>query len=157
GGQYHLYRFKKYTDVRLVFAPEKSIAFFGGDVDNFEYPRYDLDICFMRAYEDGKPAQVEHYLKWSKAGAADDELIFVSGHPGRTNRLDTMTHLKFLRDRVMPLSLNVIRRREVMLRTYGERSRENARRAEDELFGYQNSRKARLGGLAGLQDPKIMA
>jgi hypothetical protein len=157
GGQYHLYRFKKYTDVRLVFAPEKSIAFFGGDVDNFEYPRYDLDICFMRAYEDGKPAKVEHYLKWSKSGAGDDELIFVSGHPGRTNRLDTMTHLKFLRDRVMPLSLNVIRRREVMLRTYGERSRENARRAEDELFGYQNTRKARLGGLAGLQDPKIMA
>lgn len=156
GGQYHLYRFKKFTDVRLVFAPEKSIAFFGGDVDNFEYPRYDLDICFFRAYEDGQPAQVEHYLKWSKAGAADGELIFVSGHPGRTNRLDTMAHLKFLRDRTLPLSLNVIRRREVMLRNYAERSRENARQAEDELFGYQNARKARLGGLAGLQDPAIM-
>lgn len=156
GGQYHLYRFKKYTDVRLVFAPEKSIAFFGGDVDNFEYPRYDLDICFFRAYEDGKPAKIEHHLKWSKAGAADNELIFVSGHPGRTNRLDTMDHLKFLRDKSYPLSLNVIRRREVMLRNYSERSQENARQAEDELFGYQNTRKARLGGLAGLQDPAIM-
>ena len=156
GGQYHLYRFKKYTDVRLVFAPEKSIAFFGGDVDNFEYPRYDLDICFFRAYEDDQPAKIEHHLAWSKAGAADGELIFVSGHPGRTNRLDTMAHLNFLRDKVYPLSLNVIRRREVMLRNYGERSKENARQAEDELFGYQNTRKARLGGLAGLQDPTIM-
>ena len=156
GGQYHLYRFKKYTDVRLVFAPEKSIAFFGGDVDNFEYPRYDLDICFFRAYEDDRPAKIEHHLKWSKAGAADNELIFVSGHPGRTNRLDTMDHLKFLRDKSYPLSLNVIRRREVMLRNYSERSQENARQAEDELFGYQNTRKARLGGLAGLQDPAIM-
>lgn len=156
GGQYHLYRFKKYTDVRLVFAPEKSIAFFGGDVDNFEYPRYDLDICFFRAYEDDKPAKIEHHLKWSKAGAADNELIFVSGHPGRTNRLDTMDHLKFLRDKSYPLSLNVIRRREVMLRNYSERSQEYARQAEDELFGYQNTRKARLGGLAGLQDPAIM-
>jgi hypothetical protein len=157
GGLYHLYRFKKYTDVRLVFAPEKSIAFFGGDADNFEYPRYDLDICFFRAYEDGKPAKVEHYLAWSKAGAGDGELIFVSGHPGRTNRLDTIAHLNFLRDYAYPLSLNVIRRREITLRNYSERSRENARRAEDELFGYQNTRKARLGGLAGLQDPAIMA
>ncbi|HVX58943.1 MAG TPA: S46 family peptidase [Pirellulales bacterium] len=157
GGLYHLYRFKKYTDVRLVFAPEKSVAFFGGDADNFEYPRYDLDICFFRAYEDGKPAEPEHHLSWSQAGAGDGELIFVSGHPGRTNRLDTVVHLEFIRDKVYPLSLNVIRRREVMLRNFSERSRENARRAEDELFGYQNSRKARLGGLAGLQDPAIMA
>jgi hypothetical protein len=157
GGQFHLYRYKKYTDVRLVFAPEKSIAFFGGDPDNFEFPRYDLDICFFRAYEDGKPAKVEHHLTWSKTGADDGELVFVSGNPGRTNRLNTVAHLKFLRDRVMPLSLNVLRRREVMLRTYSDRSRENARRAQDELFGYQNSRKARLGGLAGLQDPAILA
>ncbi len=156
GGQYHLYRYKKYTDVRLVFAPEKAIAFFGGDPDNFEYPRYDLDICFFRAYEDDRPAQIEHHLTWSKSGAGDEELIFVSGHPGRTNRLNTVAHLKFLRDRVMPRSLNVLRRREVMLRNYSERSAENARQAQEELFSYQNSRKARLGGLAGLQDPEIL-
>lgn len=156
GGQFHLYRYKKYTDVRLVFAPEKSIAFFGGDPDNFEFPRYDLDICFFRAYEDGKPAKVEHFLTWSAAGADDGELVFVSGHPGRTNRLNTVSHLKFLRDRAMPLSLNVLRRREVMLRNYAERSHENSRQAQDDLFGYQNSRKARLGGMAGLQDPAII-
>jgi hypothetical protein len=156
GGQFHLYRYKKYTDVRLVFAPEKAIAFFGGDPDNFEFPRYDLDVCFFRAYEDGKPAKVEHYLAWSKSGADDGELVFVAGNPGRTNRLNTVAHLKFLRDRVFPLSLDVLRRREVILRTFSERNRENARRAQDDLFGYQNSRKARLGGLAGLQDPAIL-
>jgi hypothetical protein len=82
----HLYRFKKYTDIRIVFAPEKGIAFFGGDPDNFEYPRYDLDICFFRVYEDGKPAKIKDYLKWSPKGAGDNELVFVSGHPGRTDR-----------------------------------------------------------------------
>ena len=156
GGQYHLYRYKKYTDVRLVFAPEKDIAFFGGDPDNFEYPRYDLDICFFRAYENGKPAKIEHYLKWSPEGAEEDDLIFVSGNPGRTDRLNTMTHLEFIRDVDMPNRLNLIRRREVLLSTYASRSTENARRAQEELFSYQNSRKARLGMLAGLQDPAIM-
>jgi len=156
GGEYHLYRYKKYTDVRLVFAPEQAIAFFGGDPDNFEYPRYDLDICFFHIYENGKPVKVEHYLPWSKTGAGDDELVFVAGNPGRTDRLDTVRHLEFLRDRNYPSSLRTIFRREVMLTSYSQRSLENARRAKDELFGYQNSRKARLGGLAGLQDPTIM-
>jgi len=156
GGLYHLYRYKKYTDVRLVFAPEQSVAFFGGDPDNFEYPRFDLDVSFFRAYEDDKPAKPEHYLRWSEAGAADGELTFVSGHPGRTSRLNTTNHLKFHRDVAFPYTLDMLRRREVLLRTYGERSLENARRAKDELFGYQNSRKARLGGLGGLQDPTIM-
>ncbi len=156
GGMYHLHRFKKYTDVRLVFAPEKDIAFFGGDPDNFEYPRYDLDVCFFRVYEDGKPAQIEHYLKWSAKGAGDGELVFVSGHPGRTDRLDTMTHIEFLRDRVFPYRLQRLFRAEVILAAYSAESRENARRAQDDLFGVQNSRKARLGMLAGLQDPAIM-
>jgi hypothetical protein len=156
GGQYHLYQFKKYTDVRLVFAPEKDIAFFGGDPDNFEFPRYDLDICFFRVYENDKPAKIEHFLSWSKAGAGDGELIFVSGHPGRTSRLNTVAHLEYLRDVVAPQQLDMLRRREVMLKNFADRSLENARRAMDDLFGYQNSRKARLGGLAGLQDPAIM-
>jgi hypothetical protein len=157
GGLYHLYRFKKYTDVRLVFAPEKQIAFFGGDPDNFEYPRYDLDVTFFRVYENDQPAKIDHFLKWSEAGAGDGELVFVSGHPGRTDRQNTVAHLEFLRDRVLPISLNTIRRREVNLRMYSENSSENARQAEDELFGYQNSRKARLGQLAGLQDPAFMS
>jgi hypothetical protein len=156
GGRYNLYRYKKYTDVRLVFAPEKDIAFFGGDPDNFEYPRYDLDICFFRVYEDGKPLTPPDYLRWSAAGAIDEELIFVAGHPGRTDRLNTVAHLQFLRDVVFPRTLSMIRRREVNLKTYSDRGLENARRARDELFGYQNSRKARLGGLAGLQNPAIL-
>src|SRR5579862_8626877 len=156
GGQYHLYGYKKYTDVRLVFAPQKAIAFFGGDPDNFEYPRYDLDICFFRVYENDKPVHIEHFLKWSEAGASEGELIFVSGHPGRTDRLDTVAHLEYQRDHVNPDSLNLLRRLEVLLKGYADRSFENARRAEDDLFGIQNSRKARLGMLAGLQDPVIM-
>ncbi|MCL5279586.1 MAG: S46 family peptidase, partial [Planctomycetes bacterium] len=157
GGLYHLYRFKKYTDIRIVFAPEKDIAFFGGDPDNFEYPRYDLDICFFRVYEDGKPARIKDYLKWSPKGPGDNELVFVSGHPGRTDRLDTMDHIAFLRDKVFPQTLRKLFRWEVMLSTYSEESRENARRAQDDLFGVQNSRKARLGMLAGLQDPAILS
>src|SRR5262249_34932349 len=100
GGQYHLYRYKKYTDVRLVFAPEQQIAFYGGDPDNFEYPRYDLDICIFRVYEDDKPAKIEHFLKWSAAGAKENELVFTSGNPGRTDRLNTMADLDYLRDRI---------------------------------------------------------
>ncbi len=157
GGLYHLYRFKKYTDVRLVFAPEQGIAFFGGDPDNFEFPRYDLDICFFRVYENDKPAKIEHYLAWSPNGAADGELTFVSGHPGRTDRLDTMVHIEFLRDRVYPSTLRRLYRREVILTAFSGESPESARRARDDLFGIQNSRKARLGTLAGLQDPAIMA
>lgn len=156
GGLYHLYRYKKYTDVRLVFAPEQDIAFFGGDPDNFEYPRYDLDVCFFRVYEDGKPARVPHYLKWNPASLKVDDLVFVAGHPGKTDRLNTVKHLEFLRDVILPASLDTLRRREVLLESFSERSAENARRAKDLLFTYQNSRKARLGGLEGLQDPAVM-
>jgi len=156
GGRYHLYRYKKYTDVRLVFAPEKASAFFGGDPDNFEYPRYCLDIAFFRVYEDGRPASIRDFLKWSTGGAGEGELVFVSGHPGRTERMNTVAHLEFIRDRRNPYVLDLLRRREVLLRTFSERSAENARRAQDELFSYQNSRKAYLGMQAGLQHPAVM-
>ncbi|MBK9138690.1 MAG: S46 family peptidase [Verrucomicrobia bacterium] len=156
GGAYHLYRFKRYTDVRLVFAPEQQIAFFGGDPDNFEYPRYVLDVAFFRAYENGQPAQIEHFLKWSAKGAADGELTFVSGHPGRTSRLLTLAELEYLRDVAYPYQLDLLKRREVLLSVWSARSEENARRAKDDLFGVQNSRKARDGGIAGLYDPVLM-
>jgi hypothetical protein len=156
GGMYHLYRFKKYTDVRLVFAPEQQIAFFGGDPDNFEYPRFDLDMCFFRVYENDKPAKIEHYLKWSKAGAKDGELVFVSGHPGRTDRLATLAELDYLRDKGFPFLLQRLNRLEVLLMAFSARNIENARQARELLFGVQNSRKARAGGLAALLDPQLM-
>ena len=129
GGQYHLYIFKKYVDIRLVFAPEQQIAFFGGDPDNFEYPRYDLDICFFRVYENGKPAQIEDYLTWSKNGSEDGELLFVSGHPGRTNRQNTMAELEYLRDVGYPYLLQRLNRLEVLYGSWSERTEENKRRA----------------------------
>ncbi len=157
GGRYHLYRFKRYTDVRVVFAPEQQIAFYGGDPDNFEYPRFDLDVCFFRAYENGKPAKIQHYLKWSEAGTKDGDLVFVSGHPGRTSRLFTMAELEYVRDIQMPRTMQRLFRLDVILSSFSDRSQENARRAKDDLFGVQNSRKARKGGLAGLLDPDLMA
>jgi hypothetical protein len=156
GAVYHLYRYKRYTDVRLVFAPEQSIAFFGGDPDNFEYPRYDLDFCLFRVYENGQPAKIKDYLHCCTAGISDGELVFVAGHPGHTDRMDTIAHLEFIRDTELPQSLDRLFRKEVLLQSFSQRSRENARRAEHELFGVQNSRKARGGQLAGLQDPAIM-
>jgi len=156
GGKYHLYQYKRYTDVRLVFAPEKDIAFFGGDTDNFEYPRFDLDMCLFRVYENDAPIKPEHYLKWSKNGSADGDLVFVTGHPGRTQRLNTVDHLKFLRDVEAPASLRRLWRREVQLQTFSARSPENARIAEEDFFGVQNGRKARTGILAGLLDPNVM-
>jgi len=156
GGQYHLYIFKKYTDIRLVFAPEKAIAFFGGDPDNFEYPRYDLDICFFRVYENDQPLKAEHHLTWSEAGTKENELIFVSGHPGRTNRQNTVAELQYLRDTGYPMALQRLNRLEVLIGSWVERSEDNRQKGEDELFGIQNSRKARIGGLGGLLDPKLM-
>jgi len=156
GGAYHLYRFKRYTDVRLVFAPESQIAFFGGDPDNFEYPRYDLDVCFFRVYEDGRAVQPAHFLRWSATGAKDGELVFVSGHPGRTSRLLTAPELEYLRDNQFPYLLQRLKRLEVLLTAWSGRSAENARRAREDLFSIQNSRKVRDGGLAALQDAAFL-
>ncbi len=156
GGQYHLYTYKIYTDVRLVFAPEFAIAFFGGDTDNFEYPRYDLDVCFFRAYEDGQPAKVEHYLTWSASGTKAGDLVFVAGNPGRTSRLNTLAHLEYLRDVAFPLQLGFLKDREKFLQEYSSRGEEQARQAKEYLFGIQNSLKARTGGLVGLKNESFL-
>ena len=156
GQVYNLYKYKKYTDVRLVFAPEFDIAFFGGDPDNFTYPRYDLDITFFRVYENDKPAHLDHYLKWSPTGVKDGDLIFVSGHPGNTSRQLTMAQIEFLRDVQYPSLLNIFTKRIAMLQDFSKQSEENARIAKEEIFGLQNSQKAITGYNAGLLDKSIM-
>ena len=156
GGTYQLYRYKRYTDVRIVFAPEQQAAFFGGDPDNFEFPRFDYDICVFRAYENGKPAKTKDFLKFSPSGPKDGDLVFVSGHPGGTSRLLTMAELDNLRDEGLPFRLANLKREEVLLSNWSARGEENARRAREALFGVQNSRKALDGRLAGLLDPDLM-
>ena len=155
GGVYNLYRYKRYDDVRLVFAPEQQVAFYGGDPDNFEYPRYDLDICIFRAYENGQPAKPEHFLKWNLRGPAEGELTFVSGNPGRTDRQLTMDEMRDLRGRFVPSLLQMFNRREILLIAWSQRSFENARRARDDLFGDQNNRKRYSGYIAALLDPEV--
>src|SRR3989475_7811390 len=141
GDVFHLYKYKKYTDVRLVFAPEFDAAFFGGDPDNFTYPRYDLDITFFRVYENDKPAHTENYLRWSKQGVRENELIFVSGHPGSTGRQRTIAQLEFLRDLDYPSRLETYKRRIALLQKFSGESEENARIAKEHLFSYQNGFK----------------
>lgn len=156
GGRYALYTYKKYTDVRLVFAPEFDIAFFGGDPDNFEYPRYCLDACFFRVYENDKPANPKHFLKWNTEGIKEGDLTFVAGHPGRTSRLFTVDHLKYLRDSAIPFLLDLLKDREAFLMAYGKQGSEAARQSKEDLFSYQNSLKARTGGYNGLMTPSFM-
>ena len=156
GGKYHLYQYKKYTDVRLVWAPEAAAAFFGGDADNFEYPRFCLDATFFRVYEDGKPAKTPHFFKWSANGAKEGELTFVSGNPGSTSRIFTYDAMRFQRDHRVPYVLDFIRRREILLQQFGLEGEEQKRRAQDSLFGIQNARKAYLGEIQGLQNPGNM-
>jgi hypothetical protein len=156
GEVYNLYKYKKYTDVRLVFAPEYDAAFFGGDPDNFTYPRYDLDITFFRVYENDKPVHLDNYLRWSKVGVKDGDLIFVSGHPGHTDRLDTMAQLQLLKDVDYPSRLRTYKQRIGMLQKFSAESAENARIAQRDIFGLQNSQKAITGQLEGLQDKAVM-
>ena len=156
GAIYNLYKYKTYNDIRLVMAPEFDIAFFGGDPDNFEYPRYDLDISFLRAYENGKPAKTDDYLKWSTTGVKEGDLVFVSGHPGRTGRLLTMDQLGFLRDYQYPMLMKALAGRVAMLEKYSAQSAENAREAESDLFSVQNSVKAYNGYDGGLHDKGLM-
>lgn len=156
GGMYHLYRYKKFTDVRLVFAPEKAIASFGGDVDNFEYPRFNLDICFFRVYENGEPLKCEHFLKWSASGPKEGELVFVSGHPGTTQRLETYERLRFRRDTLLPYTLARLRNREANLMQFSARSPTHAKWAQKDLYSTANARKAFSGQYQGLLDTVIM-
>jgi hypothetical protein len=156
GGKYHLYRYKKYTDVRLVFAPESGIAAFGGDVDNFEYPRFGLDVAFFRAYENGEPAKTPHFFKWSDARPKENDLVFVTGHPGTTQRLETLAKLKHRRDITLPYTLYRLRTLEAAATQYGEQSPENRRQATTDLHRVANARKAFSGQLQGLLDPSIM-
>ncbi len=156
GGLYHLYRYKKYTDVRLVFSPEKAIAGFGGDVDNFEFPRMNLDVAFFRAYENDKPVSTPHFFKWSETGPKENDLVFVTGHPGTTQRLETLARLIHRRDSTLPYTLYRLRTLEAALSQYSEQSPEKRRQAVTDLHSVANARKAFSGQLQGLLDPKII-
>lgn len=157
GGEYWLYQYKKYTDVRLVFAPERNAAYFGGDNDNFTYPRWNLDVTFFRVYENDKPLKTDNYFKWSKNGAANDELVFMSGHPGKTSRLKTYRQILFARDYTIPHRLESIQTTLDALGNYARQGEEQARRALIYQFGYENSKKAIMGQLNGLKNPDLIS
>jgi hypothetical protein len=157
GGEYWLYRFKKYTDVRLVFAPEEQIAAFGGDYDNFTFPRHDLDITFLRAYENGQPAKTPHFLKWSEAGPSDGDFVIASGNPGSTARLLTVAQLRFQRDVGNPLQKKVWTLRRDILENYGKRGDEQRRQASGGIRSFNNSLKRLAGQQEGLLNPRMFA
>ncbi|HVP53077.1 MAG TPA: S46 family peptidase [Terriglobales bacterium] len=157
GGEYWLYRYKKYTDVRIVFAPEQQIAYYGGDPDNFTYPRYDLDMTLLRVYENGKPLESTNYLKWNAKGAANGELVLVSGHPGTTLRLDTMAQILRERDVRLPLLQTWLRKRLEVLRQYSAKGREQARQSEALSLSLENAVKAYRGTYQALLDKQVIA
>jgi hypothetical protein len=157
GGEYWLYRFKKYTDIRLVFAVEEQTAFFGGDYDNFTYPRYDLDVAFFRAYENGKPASTPHYFKWSAYGPSDGEFVILSGNPGSTARLLTLAQIQYQRDVGNPLQNQVWTSRRDALARYAARGAEQARQAGSTTRSLNNSLKRLVGQQQGLMNSRMMA
>ena len=156
GGLYHLYRYKKYTEVKLVLAPESAIASFGGDVDNFEFPRHSLDFCLFRAYENGKPAKPAKFFKLAKNGPAEGDLVFVTGHPGTTNRLETLAKLIHRRDYFLPYSLARLRTYEAALIQFSASSPANSAIATTDLHRVANARKAFTGQYNGLLNPSII-
>ena len=157
GGRFSLYGYKRYTDVRLVFAPEDGIAFFGGDPDNFTYPRYDFDCAFFRVYENGKPLKTANYFRFSQDGAMDGDAVFVIGNPGSTSRLKTIAQLEFLRDFEYPTNLKMYERVGAIYSAYVEKHPEEKFIYLNTIFGIENSRKAVNGYLNGLRDPILMA
>lgn len=157
GGEYDLYRYKKYTDVRLVVAPEEKIAFFGGDPDNFTYPRWDIDFAIFRIFENDKPVVPANYLKWNSAGPKENELVLVSGNPGSTSRLDTLAELEFERDTAYPGIIAFLERRAKLLEEFSQKGAEYARMANRQLFGILNSLKANRGKLQALKDARVIS
>ena len=155
GGIYDLYRYKRYDDVRLVFAPEFSVAQFGGDPDNFNFPRYDFDIGLVRAYEGDKPVASRDYLRWSANGTKDGDLVFVSGNPGGTFRQLTNTQLAFERDTLYPFRNPEVAERRGQLEVFVTRGPEQAREANDDLFFLENSYKVFFGRQLALLDPQF--
>ena len=155
GGLYHLYKYQRYQDVRLVFAPEFAIAFFGGDPDNFNFPRYDLDVSFLRLYEGGKPAKAAHYFKWSPAGAKSGDLTFVSGHPGSTSRMLTVAELEYTRDVALPTRLLRLSEVRGVLTEFQNRGAEQKRVSNTLLFGIENGLKALKGRHQALLNPEV--
>ena len=157
GGIFDLYKYKRYTDIRLVFAPEFQAAFFGGDPDNFTFPRYCLDVSFLRVYDEGRPITSPAVLPWDTTGADEQEFVIVSGHPGSTQRLLTEAQLQYERDRRMPFMLEFLTRMGEALELYGARGGDAARLARDELFRIDNSIKAYTGMLGGLRNRELFA
>jgi len=157
GGEYWLYQYRAYTDVRLVFAPEEQAAFFGGDPDNFTYPRYDLDMALYRVYENGKPLHTENYLKWNPNGAAPGDLVFVSGHPGSTSRQDTVAELTMEREVRGPAIVEYLQRRIDAAQEFGKQSADNKEKVESTIFFLQNSLKVYVGRQEALSDKAILA
>jgi hypothetical protein len=157
GGEYRLYQYKVYTDVRLVFAPEQQAAFYGGDPDNFTYPRYDLDMALFRVYENGKPIHSDNYLKWSANGAGPGDLIFISGHPGSTSRQDTVSQLLVERDVIEPAVTEYLKRRIAAAQAYAAQGPEQARQVGSTTFGLQNSLKVYVGRAEALGDKSLIA
>jgi hypothetical protein len=155
GGEYWLYRFKRYTDVRLVFAPEEQIAYFGGDYDNFTYPRYNLDITFFRVYENNQPARVEHYLRWSARGANEGDLVIVPGYPGSTARLLTLAQLKYQRDFGNPLQKQVWTSQLEAVKKYAAQGKEQERQVSNVMRSRENSLKRLRGQMDGLANPRV--
>ncbi|WP_337243819.1 S46 family peptidase [Luteimonas sp. gir] len=157
GGQQHLYRYHRYSDVRLVFSPEYAVGFFGGDPDNFNFPRYNLDAALLRAYEDGKPATVEHHFTLKPEGAQAGDLVMVTGHPGRTQRQLTVAQLETVRDVSLINTLLWLAERRAMLGEYGRLDEEAARQAQSDLTFTDNSYKVYRGQLQALLDPQVFA